>query len=95
MSRLALSCSILILVAGACAARMAATTWGYSHWHQRLGGGSMGEFEEHQKRCLEQIGVGGDPASVEPDSPQEDAFLECMNAAHWCTNEFNCDKPGA
>jgi hypothetical protein len=44
---------------------------------------------------LDQIGASSDPASVVPNSPEESAFLECMNAADWCTDLHACNKPGA
>ena len=93
MTKLLLS-SVTLLCLSGCAPREAATTWGYSHWYEQSSGGSMGAFEEQQKRCLDQIGVADDATSVVPDSPEENAFLECMNGAGWCTVAFDCDKPG-
>lgn len=90
-----LVCSVLVLCIGACAPRQAATTWGYSEWYEQSGVSMKESFEEHQKRCLAKAGVAGDPTSVVPDSPEEDAFLDCMNGTGWCTNAFRCDKPGA
>lgn len=90
-----LLCSLVILSVYGCAPRQAATTWAYSHWYEKFGAGSMGAFEEQQKSCLEQIGVAGDPASVQPGSPPENAFIECMNRGNWCTQAYNCNKPGA
>lgn len=86
--------SMVLLCASGCAPRQAATTWGYSHWYEQ-GGGSLGEFEQQQRSCLAQIGAATDAASITPNSPQEDSFIECMNAAGWCTNAFGCNKPGA
>lgn len=89
-----LLCSVVVLFAIGCGPRQAATAWGYSHWYDRYGGASMGAFEKQQKQCLGQIGV-ADPADVVPDSPEENAFIGCMNAAGWCTQEFACEKPDA
>lgn len=82
------------LALAACATRHAVTTWGYSHWYDEFGGGSMGSFEKAQKQCLEQAGAAADPAAVAPDSAEENAFIECMNGAHWCTSAYHCAKPG-
>ncbi len=94
MRRLLLG-SIALLCALGCAPRQAVTTWGYSHWYVEGGGGEMGAFEDQQKQCLDRLGIEGDPASVAPDSPQENEFLECMNGSGWCTQAYGCDKPGA
>ncbi len=83
-----------LLLVGGCAPRHAVTTWGYSHWY-RQGGGEMGGFEDQRRLCLERIGSPQDPASVRPNSPEENHFLECMNDAGWCTSSFGCEKPGA
>jgi hypothetical protein len=86
---------VVTVVAPACAPRHAATTWPYSRWYERYGAGELGGFEADQRRCLQKVGAGDNPASVTPNSPEEDAFLECMNAANWCTDAFHCNKPGA
>jgi hypothetical protein len=36
-----------------------------------------------------------DPAQIAVDSSQETGFIQCMNAAGWCTQLWNCNKPGA
>jgi hypothetical protein len=85
---------LALLTAAGCAPRQPITAWGYSSWY-RQGGGEMGAFESQRRVCLERIGSGADPAAVRPDSPEENRFLECMNAAGWCTESFACQKPGA
>ena len=86
--------ALALLAAASCAPRHAVTTWGYSHWY-RQGGGELGAFEDQRRRCLERVGSSADPSAVVPDSPQENDFLVCMNAAGWCTETFACQKPGA
>jgi hypothetical protein len=84
----------LLLLCGC--ARTVATTWGFSSWY-RQGAGSLGfggAFETQRDTCLSQAGI-SDPAGVAVDSPQETAFIECMNAAGWCTEMWDCEKPGA
>lgn len=93
--RTSLFFAVVMAFAFGCAARQPVTTWGYSHWYQRDGAGSMGVFEQHQKACLEQVGVAGDAPGVAPESREENEFVECMNAAGWCTEQFECSKPGA
>jgi hypothetical protein len=90
-----LLCLLLVLSALGCAPRQAATTWGYSRWSLRMGAGTLGGFERQQRQCLAEAGVTGDVASVAPNSPEEDAYLECMNGAGWCSEVFHCEKPGA
>lgn len=85
--------SIVMLGLVGCAPRQAMTTWGFSAWYNNSGASSMGVFDERRRECLEQVGVADDPASVAPNSPQEASFIECMNGAHWCTEEYNCNKP--
>ena len=92
--RMGLLCAIATFVAAGCAPRQAATTWGYSHWVEKFGAGDMGEFEKAQRACLQQVGASADPASVAPDSAEEDGFIACMNAADWCTMVYHCQKPG-
>jgi len=86
---------IACLVVCACA-RTSATTWGWSSWY-RQGGGGLGfgqEFENQRSTCLSQMNI-TDPAHVAVDSSQETGFIECMNAAGWCTQLWSCNKPGA
>jgi hypothetical protein len=78
----------------ACAAPVAITTWGYSSWSERFGGGEMGGFDAARAKCLETTGI-TEPEKVAPGSAKETAFLACMNAANWCTNRWGCAKPGA
>jgi hypothetical protein len=85
--------ALLGLLATACAAPTAMTTWGYSSWSERFGGGEMGGFEKARAHCLERLGI-TDPASVVPESAEETGFLACMNAENWCTNRWGCSKPG-
>lgn len=87
-------CAACVVAAQACAQRSAVTTWGYSHWYQRPGVGSLGAFERQQAACLREIGASEDPAAVEPYGPQEKAFLACMNRAKWCTQAYQCGHPG-
>jgi len=93
--RMGLLGGLAIVVAAGCAPRQAVTTWGYSHWAEKFGAGDMGEFEKARAACLQQIGATADPASVAPNSAEEDGFLECMNDANWCTMDWGCNKPGA
>jgi hypothetical protein len=90
---LVLACTVPACVF-ACASRTAVTTWYYSSWFLESGGGSLGTFQAARSSCLEQAGI-DDPAAVKPNGPEEVHFIECMNAAGWCTNAFHCDKPGA
>ena len=79
----------------ACATSAPLTTWPYSSWYDdRGGGGSLGEFKAARQGCLAQLGI-ADPETVAHDSPTENSFLMCMNAAGWCTNAYRCEKPGA
>ena len=78
-----------------CAAQKPATARAYSHWYERSGGGSMTDFKKMQQRCLEQVGAASDPASIEPDSPEHNAYIECLNGAQWCSQEYNCNGPDA
>ena len=87
--------TVSLVCAIGCGPRTAATTWGYSHWYDRSGPASMGSFEDHQKSCLEQVGVAGDPTNVVPNSAAENEFFECMHDAGWCTQAYHCDSPGA
>jgi hypothetical protein len=83
-----------VLLLCACA-RSSATTWGYSSWYRNGGAdGFMGAFEMQRNTCLSELQV-QDTASIQPDSPQETQFIECMNAAGWCTQMWDCNKPGA
>jgi hypothetical protein len=86
----------LLGIALACAcARTSATTWGWSSWY-RAGGalGDLAAFQAQRSTCLSQLQV-SDEAAIQPDSPQETQFLECMNASGWCTQLWSCEKPGA
>lgn len=79
-------------LAGGCAPQQPLTVWGYSDWYRKGAPGMMGTFESQRKACLEQAGI-ADPGSVEPNSPVEWRFVQCMNAAQWCTSAYNCEKP--
>jgi hypothetical protein len=83
---------VSILLLGGCA-RTVATTWGYSSWYRRGGAGAMSTFETQRGTCLSELGV-PDPTKLQPDSPQETQFLLCMNSAGWCTQLWNCNRPG-
>ena len=90
-----IACSLALAAVFACA-RTSATTWGWSSWY-RQGGGGLGfgqAFENQRNTCLSQMDI-TDPAQVAVDSPQETGFIQCMNAAGWCTQLWNCNKPGA
>jgi hypothetical protein len=97
MKRIAVRVACALALAALCAcARTSATTWGFSSWY-RQGAGSLGfgqAFENQRNTCLSEMGI-TDPAQVAVDSPQETGFLQCMNAAGWCTQLWNCNKPGA
>jgi len=97
MKRIAVSIACALALAALCAcARTSATTWGWSSWY-RQGGGGLGfgqAFENQRNTCLSQQGI-SDPTQVVVDSPQETGFIECMNAAGWCTQLWSCNKPGA
>jgi hypothetical protein len=82
------------LAIASCAPRTAATTWPWSDWYREGGGGEMGPFEQQRRACLTQVGI-SEPGAVAPDSSAENAYIICMNAAGWCTENFNCEKPGA
>jgi hypothetical protein len=86
---------IVTLLGSGCAPRQAATTWGASRWYKRYGAGEPREFEAQRERCLEAVGVAGDPANVAPESARENAFLRCMNRANWCSDEFACNQADA
>jgi hypothetical protein len=77
----------------ACATPTAMTTWGYSSWMERYGGGERGGFEKARAQCLEKTNI-SQAANIASGSPEETAFLACMNAANWCTNRWGCNKPG-
>lgn len=87
--------ALLLLLSAACAGNSPITAWKYSSWSPRYGVGEMGDFDKARQACLEQVGAAADPAAVAPGSQQETDFVMCMNAAHWCTNRWGCDKPGA
>lgn len=74
-----------------CATPKPITTWWYSDWTSKVGAGK-GAFEDARNACLAKLGI-SDPAAVESNSPEETRFLECMNAANWCTNAYGCNKP--
>jgi len=96
MRKLFATSSALLAIACLCAcARTSATTWGFSSWYRRFGGsGGWGEAFEHQRNtCLSEMDI-TDPAQVAVDSPQETGFIQCMNLAGWCTQLWNCNKPG-
>jgi hypothetical protein len=83
----------LALFALACTPTVA-TTWGYSSWYRRgsPGAGDMGAFEAQRNTCLSELQV-PDPAALAPRSREERQFLQCMNAAGWCTQMWDCDSP--
>ncbi len=85
--------ALLLGVGAACAPRTATTTWAYSSWTKKYGGGSLGAFKKTRGECQEQEGI-ADPKAVEPNSEEETRFLRCMNAAGWCTYSFKCEKRG-
>ena len=84
----------LALVALFACAQTVATTWGYSSWYQRAGAGDMRMFENQRNTCLSQLQV-PDPAALAPGGREELQFLQCMNAAGWCTQMWDCNRPGA
>ncbi|HEX5067190.1 MAG TPA: hypothetical protein VFY49_13810 [Myxococcota bacterium] len=84
----------LALAAAFACARTVATTWGYSSWYLREGFGDMGMFENQRNTCLSQLQV-PDTATLAVGSPQETQFIQCMNASGWCTQMWDCNKPGA
>ena len=79
------------LAAGGCA-RTVATTWGYSSWYRQFspGAGDMGAFEIQRNTCLSELQV-PDPAALAPGGREERQFLQCMNAAGWCTQMWDCN----
>ena len=76
----------------ACVTRSPATTWGWSSWYLRGGFGDEDMFKGQRDTCLSQMDV-KDPVSITLDSPAENGFVQCMNAAGWCTQLWNCNKP--
>ena len=93
MRRTAASClALLALAAGFGCARTVATTWGYSSWYLRDGFGDMGMFENQRNTCLSQLQV-PDPAALAPGSTGETQFIQCMNAANWCSQMWDCNAP--
>ena len=83
----------LSLLALACASQTPLTEWGYSSWFRRGAPGEMGTFERQREACLKQADI-QDAATVVRNSPAEDRFMACMNAADWCTAVYHCQKPG-
>ncbi len=86
--------AVLFVVVAACASSTPLTEWGYSDWFRRGAPGEMGAFEQQRDACLKQAAI-PDPATVVRNSPAENHFIACMNAADWCTAVYHCEKPGA
>jgi hypothetical protein len=87
-----LAAAFLVVLALAACARTVATTWGYSSWYLREGFGDMGMFESQRNTCLSQLQV-PDPDGLAPGSRQETQFIQCMNAAGWCSQMWDCNAP--
>jgi len=87
-------CLLALALLLACGTPTPMTTWPYSTWYARDGGSSLGAFERAHRSCLEELDITA-PEGVEHDSPTEDGFIRCMNAAGWCSNSYHCNKPGA
>jgi hypothetical protein len=81
----------LALAALGCSHRPA-TSWGWSAWYQRFGTGNKLGFESQRATCLSQMGV-EDPEQVEIRSSQDVGFVQCMNAAGWCNQVWQCHAP--
>ena len=75
-------------------AQTASTTWGYSGWYREDGAGMESQFENQRNSCLASLGL-TDPSTVQVNSSQDNAFIECMNGAGWCSDQYQCNKPGA
>jgi hypothetical protein len=75
-----------------CASTSPATSWGWSSWYRRSGTGSASGFRSQRATCLSQMGV-TDPERVEPRSSQDVGFVQCMNAAGWCNQVWECRAP--
>ena len=91
-TRYAQLCAVAsLLLLGGCT-RTVATTWGWSSWYRRDGAGAQSTFQTQRSSCLSEVGV-PDPAKILPDSPQETQYIQCMNAAGWCTQLWHCNKP--
>jgi hypothetical protein len=89
MKRIALA--LLVLSFSGCA-HTPATSWGWSSWYQRFGTGNKPGFESQRATCLAQMGV-NDPDAVELRSSQDVGFVQCMNAAGWCNQVWECRAP--
>jgi hypothetical protein len=69
-----------------------AASWGWSAWHQRFGTGNQLGFESQRATCLSQMGI-TDPEQVEIRSSQDVGYVQCMNAAGWCNQVWQCRAP--
>jgi hypothetical protein len=73
-----------------CATTTPATEWYYSSWIAKDGMPAEINFDQSRKACLAQGDI-TDPAAVAVGGDQERRFLECMDAAGWCTAAHGCD----
>jgi hypothetical protein len=89
-SRLILTVLGIAAVLLGCAAKAPVTDWYYSSWVSKDGAASKASFEEARTTCLAQSGV-RDPAAVPIGGETEQEFIECMDAARWCTAARGCD----
>ncbi|MGI9591703.1 MAG: hypothetical protein ACR2P8_10080, partial [Myxococcota bacterium] len=64
--------------------------WYYSSWISMDGVATEASFDEARATCLARSGV-SEPAAVEPGSDKEREFIECMEAARWCTAAQGCE----
>ena len=88
----ALFLALLALAGASACARTVATTWGYSSWYLRNGFGDLRMFEIQRNTCLSELQV-PDPSALAPGSPSETQFIQCMNAAGWCSQMWDCNAP--
>ena len=55
-------------------------------------GGDQTSFKSQRATCLSQMGV-ADPERVELRSSDDVGFVQCMNAAGWCNQVWECRAP--
>ena len=93
MKRVPLALLALWLLAECgCAAHAPATSWGWSSWYRSFGFGDQSSFKSQRATCLSRMGV-TDPEGVELRSSEDVGFVQCMNAAGWCNQVWECRAP--
>jgi len=85
-------CLLTLALFLACGTPTPMTTWPYATWYARDGARGHGQFERDRRSCIEELEI-AEPEHIAHDSPAEDGFIRCMNAAGWCNNAYHCNKP--